>query len=260
LFGIRSARPSRHTPTIEETAIASRVSALRKPFEDDDTPSTGLSRPTSSQQVADHIRRLIFENKLRVGDRVPQDEIAADLRVSRVPVREAVIALDREGWVVIEPHRGAFVVGLDENSTRDHYELLGRMYGFGARRAAERASEEGIAELAKVHRKLQAATDSHEFTGLNMEFLRRVVSLADSRRVSATVRLMAVSIVPGDFFAEVPDVMRIHKRGMKAIMRALKANDGDTAEREFVSMLRQEAESVVTLLTARGVIGENAAD
>lgn len=54
-------------------------------------------------------------------------------------MREAVIALDREGWVMIHPHRGAFVVGLDENSTRDHYELLGRVYGCGARRTAERA-------------------------------------------------------------------------------------------------------------------------
>jgi DNA-binding GntR family transcriptional regulator len=233
---------------------------LPESFEAGDTPSGGLFRPTSTQQVADHIRRLIFEGKLRVGDRVPQDDIAAKLRVSRVPVREAVIALDREGWVMIEPHRGAFVVGLDENSTRDHYELLGRVYGFAALRVAERAPAEGIAALAKVHRELQATTDPHEFSQLNMAFLRRLVILAGSRRVSATVRLMAVSIVPGDFFAEVPEAMRIHKRRLKAIMRALKAGDGETAEREFVTMLRQEADRVVTLLAARGAIGEAGTD
>jgi DNA-binding GntR family transcriptional regulator len=215
-----------------------------------------LLRPTSTQQVADYIRRLIFEGKLRVGDRVPQDEIAAELGVSRVPVREAVISLDREGWVMIEPHRGAFVVGLDENSTRDHYELLGRVYGYGAHRTAERASAEEIAGLAKIHRSLQAATDPHEFTQLNMEFLRRIVILARSRRVSATVRLMAVSIIPGDFFAEVPEALRIHKRHLRVIMRALKDNDGETAEREIIAMLRQEADLVVKLLTDRGVIGE----
>jgi len=107
----------------QETTIASRSSAAT-PFEDIDTPSRVLLRPTSTQQVADYIRRQIFEGKLRVGDRVPQDEIAADLGVSRVPVREAVIALDREGWVMIQAHRGAFVVGLDENSTRDHYDAF----------------------------------------------------------------------------------------------------------------------------------------
>ena len=230
---------------------------MPEPFESVDQPR-GLLRPTSTQQVADYIRRQIFEGKLRVGERVPQDEIAAELGVSRVPVREAVIALDREGWVMIQPHRGAFVVGLDENSTRDHYELLGRVYGYGAHRTAERATPEQIAALAAVHRKLQAATDPHEFSQLNMEFLRRLVSMAASRRVSATVRLMAVSIVPGDFFAEVPDAIRIHKRHMRVIMKALKAGDGETAEREIISMLRQESDLVVALLTERGVIGKAA--
>ena len=230
---------------------------MPEPFESVDPPR-GLLRPTSTQQVADYIRRQIFEGKLRVGERVPQDEIAAELGVSRVPVREAVIALDREGWVMIQPHRGAFVVGLDENSTRDHYELLGRVYGYGAHRTAERATPEQIAALAAVHRKLQAATDPHEFSQLNMEFLRRLVGMAASRRVSATVRLMAVSIVPGDFFAEVPDAIRIHKRHLRVIMKALKAGDGETAEREIISMLGQESDLVVALLTERGVIGKAA--
>jgi DNA-binding GntR family transcriptional regulator len=237
----------------QETAIATRASTLPEPYEGDETPH-GLLRPTSTQQVADYIRRQIFEGKLKIGERVPQDEIAADLGVSRVPVREAVIALDREGWVTIQPHRGAFVVGLDENSTRDHYELLGRVYGYGAHRAAERATPEQLAALTAVHRKLQAASDPHEFSELNLEFMRRLVGVAASRRVSSTVRLMAVNIVPGDFFAGVPNAIRIHKRHLRSVMKALKAGDGESAEREVISMLRQEADLVVDLLTSRGVI------
>lgn len=243
----------------QETAIATRASTLPEPYEGDETPH-GLLRPTSTQQVADYIRRQIFEGKLKIGERVPQDEIAADLGVSRVPVREAVIALDREGWVMIQPHRGAFVVGLDENSTRDHYELLGRVYGYGAHRAAERATPEQLAALTAVHRKLQAASDPHEFSELNLEFMRRLVGVAASRRVSSTVRLMAVNIVPGDFFAGVPDAIRIHKRHLRSVMKALKAGDGESAEREVISMLRQEADLVVDLLTKRGVIGPSVDD
>jgi DNA-binding GntR family transcriptional regulator len=159
---------------------------------------------------------------------------------------------------MIQPHRGAFVVGLDENSTRDHYELLGRVYGYGAHRTAQRATPEQIAALATVHRKLQAATDPREFSQLNMEFLRRLVGMAASRRVSATVRLMAVSIIPGDFFVEVPEAIRIRKRHLRTIMKALKAGDGETAEREMVAMLREEADLVVALLTERGIIGKAA--
>ena len=173
-------------------------------------------------------------------------------------MREAVIALDREGWVMIQPHRGAFVVGLDENSTRDHYELLGRVYGYGALRTAERATPEQIAALAAIARKLQAATDPHEFGQLNMEFLRRLVGMSASRRVSATVRLMAVSIIPGEFFVEVPEAIKIHKRHLRVIMKALKAGDGETAEREIIAMLREEGNLVVDLLTERGIIGKAA--
>jgi DNA-binding GntR family transcriptional regulator len=229
---------------------------LPEPFDEAAIRPHGLVRPTSAQQVADYIRRQIFEGRLQVGARVPQDELAADLGVSRVPVREAVIALDREGWVIIQPHRGAFVVGLDESSTRDHYELLGRVYGYGARRAAERASSEQLAALASVHRQLQATADPHEFSELNMEFMRRLVTMAQSRRVSATVRLMAVSIVPGDFFAGVPDAIRIHKRQLRTVMKALKAGDGEMAEEQVTAMLGQDADLVVALLTQRGVIGE----
>lgn len=244
-----------------EITIASRLTAVPvpEPLGSIDAPQRGLHRPTSTQQVADYIRRLIFEGSLRVGDRVPQDEIAADLGVSRVPVREAVIALDREGWVMIQPHRGAFVVGLDENSTRDHYELLGRVYGYGARRTAERASAEDIAELARIHRNLQAATDPEEYNKLNVEFLRRIVILARSRRVSATVRLMAVAIVPGNFFAEIPEAIRVHKRHLKVLMRALKAGDGEAAEQELISLLREESDLVVALLTERGILGDSPA-
>jgi DNA-binding GntR family transcriptional regulator len=156
---------------------------------------------------------------------------------------------------MIQPHRGAFVVGLDENSTRDHYELLGRVYGYGALRTAERATDEELAALAAVHKDLQAATVPAEFSKLNIEFLRRLVALARSRRVSATIRLMAVSIVPGDFFVEIPDAIKVHKRHLKVIMRALKARDGEAAEREIITLLRQESGLVVALLTERGILG-----
>lgn len=199
---------------------------------------------------------MIFENRLRAGERVPQDEIATELRVSRVPVREAVIALAGEGWVTSEPHRGAFVNGLDENSTLDHYELLGLLYGFAARRAAERGSDEDINRLTEIHKSMQATSDTDEFFDLNSRYLRQLVMMADSRRILALARVMARSIVPGNFFTEVPGVMAVHKRNMKAVTRLLKARDGEGAEREFTAMLRKEADIVAKLLTERGLFSD----
>lgn len=107
----------------------------------------GTVRQTGAQRVAAAIRRLIFEGKLRAGDRVRQEDLADRLGVSRLPVREAIIALDREGWLRAEAHRGAYVAGLDENTVHDHYEILGLVYGLAARRAADRGTPEDMAEL-----------------------------------------------------------------------------------------------------------------
>ncbi|MFM6944772.1 MAG: GntR family transcriptional regulator, partial [Bacteroidota bacterium] len=58
--------------------------------------------------------------------------------MSRIPVREAIIALESEGWLRVEPHRGAFVNALDDRVVLDHYALYGRYFGFAAQRAIER--------------------------------------------------------------------------------------------------------------------------
>ncbi|MGA4556729.1 GntR family transcriptional regulator [Uniformispora flossi] len=214
----------------------------------------GLSRPTSAQQVTEYIRHMIFDKTLKTGDRLPQDDIAADLRVSRVPVREAVIALDREGWVTLEPHRGAFVNGLDENSTRDHYEMLGLLYGFAARRAAERGTDESFEALRSIHRTLQAAENPAEFFQRNNAYLRQLVAMAQSRRISAMVRVFTTNLVPGNFFEEVPGVMRVQKRSLRVVTKAVVARDGAAAEAELAGMLRTQADNVVSLLRSRDLL------
>lgn len=212
----------------------------------------GLSRPTSSQQVAEHIRRMIFTKELRAGERVPQDEIAAKLRVSRVPVREAVIALDREGWVTSEPHRGAYVNALDENSVLDHYELLGHLHGFAARRATERGDAAGVARLVEINRILLATDDPAELWAANGAYLDQLVVMADSLRIKAMVRIFGVGIVGEQYFEVVPGVVRVHKRGLRLVTRAIKAGDGATAQAEYQKMVRREATNVVALLASRG--------
>src|SRR5204862_5993193 len=126
-----------------------------------------MDRRSSGDLVAVHVRSLIFNGELRQGDRVRQDEIARRLGVSRIPVREAIIALDRAGWLTITPHRGAFVHGLDEDSLRDHYELLGLVYGLAARRAVDRAAREARARLRAAQDALGAASTPEELHATN---------------------------------------------------------------------------------------------
>ena len=207
-------------------------------------------RRSSGDLVADHIRRLIFEGALKQGDHLRQDEIATELGVSRIPVREAVIALDREGWLMIEPHRGAFVHGLDEEAVRDHYEVFGLIYGLTARRATERASSEAVAALVAAQRAVKQATSADALWTANNDYLRQLFAMANSPRLASLSRLLR-NLVPGNFFAAVPNAIANQRRGTAAITKAVRAGNGGLAEGECQAMMRRQGDGVVSLLASR---------
>src|ERR1700722_8766048 len=111
-------------------------------------------RQASGEQAAGYIRRLIFDGELQQGTRLPQDQVAKALGVSRIPIREAIVALEREGCVTTKLHRGAFINAFDEGTIRDHYELYGLVYGLAARRAIAHGDPEMVARLGELAREV----------------------------------------------------------------------------------------------------------
>ena len=71
-----------------------------------------MSSLTAQETVLREMRQLIATGKLEPGQQVVQDSLAAELGVSRVPLREALKVLEGEGQVVYHPHRGYFVADL----------------------------------------------------------------------------------------------------------------------------------------------------
>src|SRR5665213_1809643 len=127
-----------------------------------------IVRTPSGEHIAAHIRSLIFEGELRPGMRVPQDAVASDLGVSRIPVREALIVLEREGWITNEMHRGAFISALDEQAVHDHYELFGLIYGFAADRALARGAADLPQRLAGIQTSFARAGTTEELFDLSL--------------------------------------------------------------------------------------------
>ena len=213
-----------------------------------------MIRRSSGDLVAAHLRRMVFDGEYKPGDRVRQDDIAAELGVSRIPVREAIIALDREGWVTVEPHRGAFVRGIDADYVRDHYELYGLVFGLMASRVAERAEDEGRARVLAAAKEVSAHTDEdpRAFNRRNRAFLATLEDVAAAPRLTSMARVMT-SLVPGNFFAEVPGAIEGQRRGVAAVAKAIKAGRPDRAAAEFRALLQAQGEAVVDLLAARGI-------
>ena len=74
-------------------------------------------------RVAGEIRAAILRGDLPPGSRVKQEDLAGKLGVSREPVRQALLLLQREGLVQAEPNRGALVAPLDRERISDVYGL-----------------------------------------------------------------------------------------------------------------------------------------
>ncbi len=211
-----------------------------------------IQRRSSGDQAALFIRRLIFDGELRPGTRVPQDEVAGRLGISRIPVREALIALEREGWVTIEMHRGAFVNALDQVSVRDHYDLYGLTYGFAIERAVERGGPEFPLQLTEVERSIATATDVGDAWRLAIRFHEVVVAAARSPRIVVVLRAMP-GLIPGNFFELVPGAFEAEKKGFATIARAVRKGDGESAAREYARMMHRQGQRVVEVLEDRGL-------
>lgn len=221
-----------------------------------ESPGVKFSAPdstarSSADQAAKYIRRLIFDGELRSGSRIPQDEIAAALHRSRVPVREALIALEGEGWVTTIVNRGAYVATFTPGSIRDHYEMLGFVYGLAARRAVENDVADLDDKLAALALVLRDVADLDTFDRAAQAFHAAITEAAASPRIRSVLRSMS-AFVSGNFFRQVPGSAAVEKKSTTAIRKAIANRDADKAAAEYGSMLRQHADQVVNLLASRG--------
>lgn len=154
--------------------------------------------PTSTIRVHDVLRTAILDGHLAPGERLRAEALAGRFGTSRTPVREALLMLEREGLVEVQPNRGAIVRSFDATDLLDLYEVRALIEPHAAARAATRiepAPLERMRELcdAADRRGVQVA-DQIVF---NEEFHRIVVEAADSPRLTAAMR--GVAGIPREF-------------------------------------------------------------
>ena len=110
---------------------------------------------------------------MKPGTRIDQAQLAEDLNVSIVPVREALKSLDVEGFVTIVPRRGAFVTDISVNDMDELYEARQIIEGEAIFRAVPVMSDQDFAhlrELVNLMQKTTAERDVPEYVALNREF------------------------------------------------------------------------------------------
>lgn len=209
-----------------------------------------VARRNVGELVGDHIRRLVFMGELSEGQRVPQREIAEVLGVSAIPVREALVALQREGVVTIEPNRGAFVNRLDAEVAIEQFYVFGRIYGLATRRATERGSQAVVDQLVELSEKIQAESDVHELMRLSIRFEWLILETGGSKRLRAFFEPLS-RIVPGNFYSTIPGSAEITRRGVAEMAQAMSARRPEAAELACWRLMDEIGELVARKLQDR---------
>ena len=154
-------------------------------------PPPGALRPvgafrTKRELVYSALRDAIQSGRLRAGDRLVIHNIAAELGVSDVPVREALFQLEAEGLIDNEPHVGATVAGLDPAEVRDVYLASSIVEAATAALAVPHMTGSDHRHLQATLKHLDAASKSNDVKALarlDQEFHRTLYARCPSAQL-----------------------------------------------------------------------------
>jgi len=209
---------------------------------------------TRHEAAAECIRRGIMDGEYKPGQRLKQQELARQFGCSVIPVREALQQLAAEGFVILDPQKGARVADLNSQRLEEVYEVRIRLEGWAAALAAKRMTPEAAARIRAILDKMDRPDISvSAWLALNWEFHDSLYACAGQeflRKMISNLRLTLESYLRLDL-AKVADYApgrREHRRIFQACLRG----DAKGAERHTVAHLRRVAQGLVMYLRRYG--------
>jgi len=186
-------------------------------------------------RVFNAIENAILNGEYKDGDSLNELKISKELGVSRTPVREALMQLELEGLVNNIPNKGAVVVGVSEQDTRDIYEIRIRIEGLAAKLCTEKITDEELHALEKIvdlQEFFLLKNDTEQIWKLDGDFHKIIYDASRSR----PLRFMLSNF--HNYIKKARD-NSLHTEGRaektvaehRAILSAIKNNNGDLAEK-----------------------------
>lgn len=182
------------------------------------------------------IKERILKGEYSPGQRLITNDLAIELGVSRMPIREALQRLEAAtGLVTLIPHKGAIVNETSEEDLVEVFQIRVVLEGLAARLACPNMIGSQIDQLVKIHRKvieLEHTRDEQCFLELNLEFHANIWKAANAPRLVAMLRLLYdasrsyryISLkLPGRF----EEIVREHEE----IIAALRQGDAGNVEK-----------------------------
>lgn len=137
-----------------------------------------------STDLFNRIKEDILSGKLKKDQKLIEQSICDEYRVSRTPVREALLQLEMEGLVEMIPNRGAYVLGLSARDMDDMF-ILRKIYEVQAVRwAIERITDDEMAQLEETFDFMEFYTmknDVEKMLNINVNFHQTIYKASHNR-------------------------------------------------------------------------------
>jgi DNA-binding GntR family transcriptional regulator len=162
------------------------------PIRDDtDRPLALVQEHSLTSALKVELERLIFQGKIKAGERVNESTLAAHFRTSRGPLREALQALGEQGLISFARNRGAYVRQLPLEEAEELYDLRAALDDEVGRKLAGKLSEEQNRALEQVVEEMEAnvkANDIASYYPNNLKFHNLLVVYAGNKRLADVYR------------------------------------------------------------------------
>lgn len=214
-----------------------------------------IRRATYVEDAYAAIRSAIVGGRLSPGQKVVVRPVAEELGLSPTPIKGALAALEREGFLVAIPHRGYFVPAASDTDMREIYELREVLDGIAARRSATGEAHVRLAaQLGKLlarQRERVAGGDLAGYSDLDVAFHKAILTAAGNARLSRVADNLIGQLRLGRVAStQVPGQVGRSLAGHAGIIAAIAAGDGIAAEQAGREHVRSAGAALDAYLTA----------
>ena len=212
-------------------------------------PAAFRRPPTAHEAVLARLRQLIATGVLEPGEQVRQEQLAEQLGVSRVPLREALRILEGEGRVTYHPHRGYFVTELSVEDLVEVYRIRDLLEAEAVTVGAGRATVEQKDAIEQHRLACEAAAaddDRSAMTEANRAFHFALYETSDMPMLVRMIRLCweATEVYRSLYYEDAGHRARV-VREHRAIAKAFLRGDAERA----VALLAAHREHAVEALS-----------
>jgi DNA-binding GntR family transcriptional regulator len=205
------------------------------------------SEMNKSESAYEYISQSILNRDLQPGERLVEREIARQLELSKTPVREALLRLREDGLVDGNFNSGVYVSRITPEDAIGILDIREALEGMAARRAAETAQSEDLADLRSIMAKMEhflTNNMSQEYARQDVELHLKIVNISGNIRLQDILRKIRMQSK-----LLMASTMKLPGRGIKqtftehqAVCEAIVGRDPEAAEksaREHIHRIRE---------------------